>query len=388
MAPAFMTFTAADLTGLRDENSFTDANALTSPTAVVQTTTTSRDRIIVAYNAAGVPTAAGSAVRRFENVSTQTSQPTVTGAGVTNSSRQTSTTERLVSNRPLTAAELAAQPGIGAGTAGRTTQSDGDVVAVNTTSSTVTLLPAVLGETRQLSILTAPGDISFKLGGLKTKLYWDFAYNIGGEGRFDDIYQLRTGNPVTDAYRGYETRDGIAWLVGFQLGETKKGRLAGLFNYRETGIASIDPNLNDSDFALGELNTRGFKLELAYARRCRGRASHRHHGLEPRRKSRRRTRDQCAGHRAGQRGQHRPGGPQHQILIRRPAGDTQPASGETTQHISNETESTPHHRRALALSASLAHAGRLVIKGSDTLGAKLVPQLAEAFKAADPGTEL
>ena len=36
---------------------------------------------------------------------------------------------------------------------------------------------------------------------------------------------------------------------------------------------------------------------------------------------------------------------------------------------------------ALALSASMAHAGRIVIKGSDTLGAKLVPQLAEAFKA-------
>ena len=40
---------------------------------------------------------------------------------------------------------------------------------------------------------------------------------------------------------------------------------------------------------------------------------------------------------------------------------------------------------ALALSASMAHAGRIVIKGSDTLGAKLVPQLAEAFKAQTPG---
>jgi phosphate transport system substrate-binding protein len=38
-----------------------------------------------------------------------------------------------------------------------------------------------------------------------------------------------------------------------------------------------------------------------------------------------------------------------------------------------------------ALTAS-AQAGRLVLKGSDTLGAKLVPQLAEAFKAANPGT--
>ena len=40
---------------------------------------------------------------------------------------------------------------------------------------------------------------------------------------------------------------------------------------------------------------------------------------------------------------------------------------------------------AALLSASLAHAQKLVIKGSDTLGAKLVPQLAEAYKAAHPG---
>jgi phosphate transport system substrate-binding protein len=37
----------------------------------------------------------------------------------------------------------------------------------------------------------------------------------------------------------------------------------------------------------------------------------------------------------------------------------------------------------LALSGS-AHAGKLVIKGSDTLGAKLVPQIAEAFQAKHP----
>ncbi len=38
------------------------------------------------------------------------------------------------------------------------------------------------------------------------------------------------------------------------------------------------------------------------------------------------------------------------------------------------------------LAVSQLHAGRLVIKGSDTLGAKLVPQLAEAYKAQSPGT--
>src|SRR3954470_15829564 len=39
----------------------------------------------------------------------------------------------------------------------------------------------------------------------------------------------------------------------------------------------------------------------------------------------------------------------------------------------------------IALMAS-AYADRLVIKGSDTLGAKLVPQLAEQFKAQHPGS--
>src|SRR5437762_11411031 len=39
----------------------------------------------------------------------------------------------------------------------------------------------------------------------------------------------------------------------------------------------------------------------------------------------------------------------------------------------------------IALMGSV-YADRLVIKGSDTLGAKLVPQLAEQFKAQHPGT--
>ncbi len=38
-----------------------------------------------------------------------------------------------------------------------------------------------------------------------------------------------------------------------------------------------------------------------------------------------------------------------------------------------------------ALAVTSLHAQKLVIKGSDTLGAKLVPQLAEAYKAKNPG---
>src|SRR5216110_2512940 len=41
---------------------------------------------------------------------------------------------------------------------------------------------------------------------------------------------------------------------------------------------------------------------------------------------------------------------------------------------------------ALAFGLAEVKAERLVIKGSDTLGAKLVPQLAESFKAQHPGT--
>src|SRR3954470_22197999 len=41
---------------------------------------------------------------------------------------------------------------------------------------------------------------------------------------------------------------------------------------------------------------------------------------------------------------------------------------------------------ALAFVTTEALAEKLVIKGSDTLGAKLVPQLAEQFKAQHPGT--
>jgi phosphate transport system substrate-binding protein len=47
---------------------------------------------------------------------------------------------------------------------------------------------------------------------------------------------------------------------------------------------------------------------------------------------------------------------------------------------------------ALSLYATFALTGntwadKIVIKGSDTLGAKMVPQLAEAYRAANPGTE-
>ena len=119
----------------------------------------------------------------------------------------------------------------------------------------------VSGETRKLTILTAPGDVSFKLGNLPTKFYWDFAYNTDAKGRAEDIYGLY----ASDGSSNYSDQDAMAYLFGIQFGGGKKqGDWTAFINYRQTGIASIDPNLNDSDFALGELNTRGFKGGVAY----------------------------------------------------------------------------------------------------------------------------
>jgi hypothetical protein len=111
------------------------------------------------------------------------------------------------------------------------------------------------GETRNLAILTAPGDFSFKMFGLKSKVYWDFAYNCDGAKRFTDSYGLA----------GHSSRDDISWLLGFQLGNAKKAGEWALFaNYREVGMSSIDPNINDSDFALSALNVRGIKVGAQY----------------------------------------------------------------------------------------------------------------------------
>ncbi len=131
----------------------------------------------------------------------------------------------------------------------------------------------VSGATRDLNILLIPGDISFKIGELKTKVLWDFAYNFEGRKRVENIYRLTSPAPVgddgvpdpDDVRKGHSNVDDYAFLAGFQLGENKKkGDWSVLANYRQTGLGAVDPNLNDSDFALGELNTRGIKVGVAY----------------------------------------------------------------------------------------------------------------------------
>ncbi|HWL51460.1 MAG TPA: putative porin [Chthoniobacteraceae bacterium] len=112
-----------------------------------------------------------------------------------------------------------------------------------------------IGHTRDLHILQLPGDVAFPLFGRKARFLWDVAYNLAGDGRTRDIYGLAS----------HEEHDNWAFLVGFELGENKKkGDWSLGVNYRQVGVAAIDPNLNDSTWAFSNLNTKGWKVAAAY----------------------------------------------------------------------------------------------------------------------------
>jgi polyhydroxyalkanoate synthesis regulator phasin len=116
------------------------------------------------------------------------------------------------------------------------------------------------GTTENLQVVTAPGEIVVKdVGGAGYGLraYWDFAYNLQADDR------------VTEAYAQPATVDAgdFAWLLGLSYG-FGSGKTAGDWklsaDYREIGLGSIDPNINDSDFGFSNLNQAGFKFVASY----------------------------------------------------------------------------------------------------------------------------
>jgi hypothetical protein len=127
---------------------------------------------------------------------------------------------------------------------------------------------------RDLNILLAPGDITYKLYGKPLSLYWDFAYNFTGNERFNRDYgplfahYFYVGNSATPSFSqrwSPSFSDNSAWLIGLRYGENKKaGDFSASVDYRQVGISSIDPNLNSSNFALSNLNSEGFEINLAY----------------------------------------------------------------------------------------------------------------------------
>jgi len=85
-----------------------------------------------------------------------------------------------------------------------------------------------------LSVILAPGDISFDLAGTKAKFLWDFAYNFGPDSRL--------GADIS------ATQDKMAWLLGIQIGENKnKGDFSVFGNYREIGAGALNTYYSDSE---------------------------------------------------------------------------------------------------------------------------------------------
>ena len=154
-----------------------------------------------------------------------------------------------------------------------------------TFSQTTTGTPVTFGDTlansqpfpvtqRDLNIILAPGDITYQIFGKPLSLYWDFAYNFSGNERFTRDYgplfahYFYVGTSPTVHFSEPWTpslSDSLAWLVGLRFGENKKaGDFSISADYRQVGIASIDPNLNSSNFALSNLNTEGWEFNAAY----------------------------------------------------------------------------------------------------------------------------
>ena len=117
------------------------------------------------------------------------------------------------------------------------------------------------GSTRGLKLITLPVEVNFAnvLGaGSQLKVYGDFVHNTEAGTRVYRVYGLSKSTVSEDA---------DAWLlgVGYAQGTGKlQGDWSVKLDYRNIGIGSIDPNINDSDFAFSMLNQKGAKFAASY----------------------------------------------------------------------------------------------------------------------------
>jgi hypothetical protein len=123
-----------------------------------------------------------------------------------------------------------------------------------------------------LAIITAPGEVDWKFGAVPFKFYWDFAANLDGKDRVQQVYLTPTpGTAISAADRrvinnNRELGDNIAWVAGVQFGQIKhKGDWLARADFRQVGLGAIDPNLNDSDWGDSFLNQQGVKIQGSYS---------------------------------------------------------------------------------------------------------------------------
>ena len=117
-----------------------------------------------------------------------------------------------------------------------------------------------------LQILTAPGEFDWKAWDLPFRVYWDFALNLEGHDRVQNVYFASTAaGDQTTRNANMALSDNIAWLAGVQVGQNKKkGDWSIKGDFRQVGVGSVDPNINDSDWGDSFLNQQGIKVQSVY----------------------------------------------------------------------------------------------------------------------------
>ena len=151
-----------------------------------------------------------------------------------------------------------------------------------------------------LNVVSAPGEVDYKVLGQNLRTYWDFNWNASARERVSNVY-LGAGGPFTaaggaspgggaagfgnspsSAVGGYavapsaatvaairkqnqQLGDGVAWAIGQQIGQNKKkGDWSLLGEFRQVGLGALDPNTNGTDFANSYSNQQGVKVKGVY----------------------------------------------------------------------------------------------------------------------------
>jgi len=148
-------------------------------------------------------------------------------------------------------------------TSSSTSTSTSTATAITTDFYTTTIAPTPGATTAARTVTNLAGtSVVYATGATVTTT------TVGG-GQVNTITGNKvTTTPTTTTTTNYPTssdRDTLAYLVGFQIGENKKkGDWSLLANYREVGLSAVDPNINDSDWALSYTNMAGFKVGFFY----------------------------------------------------------------------------------------------------------------------------
>ena len=122
-----------------------------------------------------------------------------------------------------------------------------------------------------LLVFDVPGELNFKIGKYRARLFGDFAVNLDGAARAQAAY-LASQTLATPLLRAYPD-DNKAYQAGFAFGNlglvygttSKKHTWEARTYWQHTEQYAVDVNLNDSDFFEGRGNLQGIYTAFAYS---------------------------------------------------------------------------------------------------------------------------